>query len=382
MVNGRIIKCAKKIGSIIFIANLMLSMTGCFNLFGLGKSTENQDAVREAIAEGNFVEEWKGDIPEGMEVAYVLVKDQQVTVNDNLFEYLYKYDDQGRLVYYCDVRSNGYKLFETAYDDNGNIISKKQTHEGYVGSAGFPDIEIEYKYNDDGLLVYYKTTQLYNDTVYEHFLEYDENGHLISLTDGNGNIREFEVNLEEIPYYETVAVISDVIEATEPDFVTMYYNGGGYLIKEQTDKYVITYQYDNGEVYQSTKEFTNSDLKNTYDANGNILSSSMSSAGELEVTEYQYNEHNDLILYEVTKGGVLKSRASYSYEYDENGNMITKTTESYRITDKGEEYDLITVDMYTYDEHGLLVTDEHSFDDGGFQELHVYYYKAILVPVD
>ena len=98
MVNGRIIKCAKKIGSIIFIANLMLSMTGCLNLFGLGKSTENQDAVREAIAEGNFVEEWKGDIPEGMEVAYVLVKDQQVTVNDNLFEYLYKYDDQGRIV--------------------------------------------------------------------------------------------------------------------------------------------------------------------------------------------------------------------------------------------------------------------------------------------
>ena len=382
MIYKHTVRDAKMIVSVICVASIMLSMTGCLNLFGLGKSTKNQDAVREAVAEGDFVEEWKGDIPEGMEVAYVLVKNQRVNYNDIMYEYLYKYDDQRRLVYYCEVLSAGYKLFETAYDDNGNIISKKQTHDGYVGSGGFPDIEFEYKYNDDGSLIYYKETLLYNDTVYEHFLEYDENGHLISLTDGNGNIREFEVNLEEIPYYETVAVISDVIEATEPDFVTRYYNGGGYLIKEQTDKYVITYQYDNGEVYQSTKEFTNSDLKNTYDANGNILSSSMVSASDLEVTEYQYNEHNDLILYEVTKGGVLRSRASYSYEYDKDGNMISKTTETLTVNDKGEESIVVSMETYTYDEHGLLVTEEHNFDDGSFLELYVYYYKAVLVPVD
>ena len=381
MINKHTAQDAKKIVSVICAASLALSATGCLNLFGLGKSTKNQEAVRDAIAEGNFVEEWDGDIPEGMEVDYVLVKEQRVNYNDNLYEYLYKYDEQGRVIYYCEATNNGYELYEKTYDDNGNIISKKQTHEGYVGSAGFPDIEFEYQYNDDGLLIYYKETKLYNDEVYEHFLEYDEEGHLISLKDGNGIIRQFEVNYEDVPYYETFAVISDEVEAKEPEYVTRYYNDGGYLISEQHDNYMMTYEYDNGEVVRSTREFVNSSAIYVFDAYGNNIDYSMESGDNLEAGVFQYNEHHDLVFKEVTRGGALSSRASYTYEYDENGNMISKTSELTTVNSKGEETYVVTTDTYTYDEHGLLVTSEYKFDDGSFQALHVYYYKAILVPV-
>lgn len=370
------IEGTKKAGCVILIIGLTVSMTGCFNLFKKSKSTENKDALLASVAEGKLVEEWTGDIPEGMEVKYVLVKEQTVSSADHLREYLYKYDDLGREIYYSEYTKSYYILYQCAYDDNGNAVIKKQTHEGNVGSAGFPDKQYDYKYNDDGQLIYYQTTSLNNDSVTEYNLEYDEDGHLISSVADNGYTLEFDVNYETIPYYETVAVVSDEIDIPDPEYVTRYYNGGGYLIYEQHKNYKLIFEYDNGEVVGTTREYSG-DSKNIYDADGNPIYMKVGKS----VYEYQYNDNNDLIKLVISDDGDPRTITTNSYVYDKNGNKTSMTTEDWYKNDKGEESTKVTTFTYTYDEHGLLISEEEKLSDGSFQSLIVYSYKAILVPV-
>ena len=373
------IEAVKKAGSVICIIGLTASMTGCFKLLKKTKSTENRDALLASLAEGNLVEEWTGEIPEGKEVQYVLVKEQTVSSADHLREYIYKYDDEGREIYYSEYTKSYYILYLCAYDDNGNIVVRKQTHEGNVTSAGFPDMQYDYKYNENGQLVYYKYTSLYSDNVQEYNLEYDEDGHLISSVASNGYTLEFDANYETIPYYETVAVLSDEIDEPEPEYVTRYYNDGGYLIYEQHDNYKLIFEYDNGEVVGTTREYVG-DSKLMFNAAGNPIYQTVGKGDNQTIYEYEYNDNDDLILDTSTKGDELTHKYAYSYVYDKNGNITSMTCEKWLSDDKGGGTTTVTTTTYTYDEHGLLISEEEKLDDGTFQNLIVYSYKAILVP--
>ena len=380
--NKNIIESIIRSGCVVSVICLSLSMTGCLNLNQIGRTqlSENRDAVYAAIAEGNFVEEWTKDIPEGMEVKYVLTRDVKVYSSDSKQEYLYKFDDHERLTYFADVMEKGYIQYEISYDGNGNVIRKKMIHDGYVGNGVFPDIECEYEYNADGQLIKYKDTSLTNDQTSEYEFAYDENGHLISSLSNNGYLRIFEVNYETVPYYETVAVVNSNKDSRSPEYVTRYYNGVGQLQSEDNGDYKTTYEYDNGVLVSYTREYSNSHI-DYYDANGNVICSDIVMRAYHEVTECQYNEHNDRMLREVRRDGHLVDRVTCSYEYDTSGKMISKTTEKWNENDKGEETTEVSTITYSYDEHGLLVTEEEKRDDGSFSYVKVYFYKSILVPV-
>jgi hypothetical protein len=60
--------------------------------------------------------------------------------------------------------------------------------------------------------------------------------------------------------------------------------------------------------------------------------------------------------------------------------MTSKTEKTWMKTYKGEEHNTCCVMTYTYDSHGLLVTEEEKNLDGEFRRLKAYFYKAILVP--
>ena len=60
--------------------------------------------------------------------------------------------------------------------------------------------------------------------------------------------------------------------------------------------------------------------------------------------------------------------------------MTSKTVKTWMKTYKGEEKNTGYVMTYTYDSHGLLVTEEEKNLDGEFRRLTAYFYKAILVP--
>ena len=82
----------------------------------------------------------------------------------------------------------------------------------------------------------------------------------------------------------------------------------------------------------------------------------------------------------VSEDGDPRTITTNSYVYDKNGNKTSMTTEKWYKNDKGEETTIVTTITYTYDEHGLLISEEEKSGDGSFQSLKVYSYKAILVP--
>ena len=72
----------KKALSLLSAFCVAFSMTGCFDLYRTINKDKNINDLKAEISEGNFVEEWTGDIPAGKKVRYVLARDVNVGVND------------------------------------------------------------------------------------------------------------------------------------------------------------------------------------------------------------------------------------------------------------------------------------------------------------
>lgn len=366
----------KKIICVISTVSLMTSMTGCFDFFSKAISTENRDAIAAAIAEGNFVTEWTDEIPDGMEVQYVLAKSQKVNGYDYLSEMAYGYDSQGRLAVVQENLKNGYTRNEIAYNDEGQVVLMERTTGGNSGSVRIPDIEYTFEYNADGQIVYLK--EVIEDKSYEIEFTY-ENGHLVSRTDQDGKQITYEYNFDELPYYETLVVINDPFDVDSIEYVKRFYNQSGLILSQEGQDYEITYEYSNGELTGSTK-MTEGGFYCTYDSNGNLIHTGSGYGADEKMTQdYEYNEHNDLIHYEVNYSGEPSNITNNSYVYDSNGNMITMTSEVW-TSFEGKEETKASTTTYTYDEHGLLTVEEEVYSDGSVSYTTIYYYKAVLVP--
>ena len=93
----------KRISCILCAALLMMSMTGCFFLRRSTASTsfdyeELRKTVTEDLTNEISVTDWNGNVPDGMEVKYVVVK--EVYRNDRSRDTeLYDYDKAGRVIY-------------------------------------------------------------------------------------------------------------------------------------------------------------------------------------------------------------------------------------------------------------------------------------------
>ena len=68
-------KGLKKALCAVSAAVIAFSMTGCIHLKGTFNKSVYLNELKAAIAKGDFVEEWTGDIPEGMKVKYVPVRE-------------------------------------------------------------------------------------------------------------------------------------------------------------------------------------------------------------------------------------------------------------------------------------------------------------------
>ena len=91
------------------------------------------------------------------------------------------------------------------------------------------------------------------------------------------------------------------------------------------------------------------------------------------------NDHGDIILYESWKDGELDAKDSSEYEYDSDGNVVTKVTDYWSVNSDGEEHSFTAVTTYEYEEHGLLISEVNMIDER-FSSMTVYSYEAILVP--
>ena len=111
----------KKALSVFSALCILFSMTGCIDVPRLLKSTWHLDELRGAIAKGNFVEEWTGDIPEGMKIKYVPVHEWYVGKNYYRTDKMYEYDSNGNVVVVLDKRLNTEIRCEITYNDGGLI---------------------------------------------------------------------------------------------------------------------------------------------------------------------------------------------------------------------------------------------------------------------
>lgn len=365
----------KRAGVVFTAICLSVSMTGCFDL-PVKEKTVNRDALLALIKEDDFVTPWKGDIPDGMEVQYVMVREKTAAVNDFVTEYEYGYDGYGRRTSLKNVKENGYTIFEMTYDDNGHIISKKQSSDGYVGSAPFPEIEFNYRYDDSGRMVYYE--QIRSDRSSSAEFVYNEDGHLIRVNKDNSML-VCSFNFDNPPYHEVCAVLDDSLEQMTPWEVVVTYDEDGNVISETHDGYTTDYLYEDG-VLTGRKETDPQGTVVTYDADGIKLK--QESADGSQVLTWQYNEHGDNVYFKMTRDGELDRERNTKYVYDDNGNILKSTETMYypNYYEKGE-VTTVTTRYYTYDKNGLRTSETVEYEAGKTSEVTVYYYEAILVPV-
>ena len=152
----------KKMLSVLCVLCTAFSMTGCIHLKGTFNKTVYLDELKAEISKGNFVEEWTGDIPEGMKVKYALVRDWMSGMGRNKTEHVYEYDSNGKMTLLLVKVLDGETLrCEQTYNDGGLLIAKKQKGSDRFFSSAKPvfEYECEYEYNAKGYLVCYRIKQ-------------------------------------------------------------------------------------------------------------------------------------------------------------------------------------------------------------------------------
>ena len=370
----------KRISCILCAALLMLSMTGCFFLRRSTASTSfDEEKLRKKVTEDLTneisVTDWNGNVPDGMEVKYVVVK--EVYRDDRSRDTkLYDYDKAGRVIYYKSDSSTYSKEWKLVYNGDGTIARREYRSLKARGSAlAGPDYTAEYEYNDKKQLVSFSYI---TNGHFTYKFEY-ENGHLVHTDLYGGKDYTYSTESE---YYDYCVVVSDNLN------ISNEYNDIRICKRTYADdtfEKVLTEQYENDErVIQF--EYNGSELTGSYyidqwgrthkfDANGN-LSAELDKDGSV-LEKWEYNENGDTVLFEQYDNGVLVDKTTTSVSYDGAGNKQTKTSDFWYVMD-GEKKTFTAKTTYSY-RNGLLVSELDEID-GDFSSLKVYAYKAILVP--
>ena len=287
------------------IASLLAGMMVASALLG-GCGSEGQQAPEQAVsgAEPQQESSQQAETPEssvmgenkvGLDEPYVLVRE---SVQKNGMVIDYDYDERGDKTketysYKEKPDETHYKEYTTQYQEDGSkIVSESQDILEATGEAVFEET-YEYEYDPDGLLI--RKTGFKENGEYqgEIIYEYDENGNLISQSEG-----------------KTGPGITSLAMKYE-------YDNAGNLIKET--------QYDfDGEVNQYWTYEYDQDGKQTVKHNYDPAGEEMIKAVECQ-WKYEYDEEGRVVeeWQESVDGG--HKYEWYQYEYDEYGNVCKKT---------------------------------------------------------
>ena len=280
-----------------------------------------------------------------------------------------------------------------SYDESGNKI---ETRTGYTEKHN-DYVSVRYEYNRFGKVIC--TTDALGQKEYR---EYDKTGRLLSKTDRNGSVTLYTYDaagrlseesvfnktllgkeiLSEREYFyaSTGAKVKEISRETQNgrqkhEYVIQYtYNSRGQLVRQtDPDNVVKEYIYDSrgnrmsflltrGGIQEISLYYAYDSLnrlsevrktgpsgeviaKYGYDANGSRISKEYPSNG-LE-TIYTYNDANLIISLSNKQG--LNVISSFSYEYSEDGNQISKTE-----TDSNGYDNTVS---YEYDGMGRLIKE-------------------------
>lgn len=222
-------------------------------------------------------------------------------------------------------------MLSSVSDKNGTITYTYDIMNGLKSVTTYDGSTIEYNYDNACRLTEVKTP--FGTTQYEYdrmdrlvrvvahdgtatLYEYDVNGNRTAVRYANGIVVSYE-------YDEVNRLVREkVLDKNGASVVEYSYTLGaaGERLKVVETGRTVEYEYD--ELYRLTKETVTDHsgttvTEYTYDRNSNRLTKTVDG----EVTEYIYNELNQLV-----------SETGISYEYDLNGNLVKKTEDNQTTT--------------------------------------------------
>ena len=237
----------------------------------------------------------------------------------NGYVYQYTYDDMDRVtgIRLTDPSGEEYRLYEYAYDREGNLAVVRDIRE----DLGEETIETRYFYDLSGRLVYYR-----NDRDEDYRFTYDLNDNVEKVDQGN----RYRATALEYGYdrdNRAIGVTSG--ECTE----AVFYDGLGRVVSKALGKIFeqrIQYGYRegaDGSQSDQLERFSWQGLQNNYeihyqyDANRNITQTT-DGKGKIQ---YTYDTRNQLI-----REDREADRQTITYAYDKNGNLLQKNRYEYQ----------------------------------------------------
>ena len=297
------------------------------------------------------------------------------------YSIVYRYDDDGNMTSMSNsMLESGENEVVMTYDDEGNMLTMKNRN----GES------MECSYYENGQI---RTVKDQNGN--EKIFEYNSDGQILSETDGNGRSIVYEYKK------------GDLVSVTDRNGnVTEYtYNSTGLVEKTSVkdrvsgEVYVTTSFYDELNRISMVHDTEGGTTFYEYDCNGNIIEKTEPSGSR---TVYKYDGNNQMIRetvypdeeakqpdsdtgYTYTKEGLLKtvtdakSNTVITNSYDKTGNK-TKEVET-----KGEKK--LSEKHYEYDELGnmisktLLCLDDSGNEKESYTTKYIYYPNSRLSKV-
>jgi RHS repeat-associated protein len=293
----------------------------------------------------------------------------------------YEYDDNNRLIKITSDLGNGLtKSISFSYNSDGKI-----TEATYEGS------DFKYYYDTSGHLQF--VDQLKNDGTYTRTTFEYKNGYISAVIDPNGRRTDYTYNNEILTKVQEPDEINGVIDpadrpgttynidiaakkaiVTDPKGNdTTYYTDSNYVVTEKDDPEgnITKYHYDSNYNPTIITEISGDNSKqttNTYDSNGNLLSSIDPEGNEEDytyttfsnvktykdslknTTTYEYNDKGDLQSVQSPSGDVT------SYAYDSNGDLQSITYPNGKVENHSIDYNSSTKTVTTISPSGATST--------------------------
>ena len=357
-------------------AGLLVSVSGCFRIPGT-KKYSYEDVSGKLLKEAT-VKEWDGAVPDGMEVRYAVTRKLYTDYEGHSSDTRYEYDKAGHRNAEINVNDKYTVRVSVTYNDDGTVAGKEKETTGKVTGYHQPDYIVSYEYDGEGRLISFSRTVIKengNDEPEKNITELEyENGFLVRIDDD-----EYPYNDTELPYFQYVVEVSDDMNDDYFAVYKCFYDENWVLTSMEKGEKTITYEYDDDGVLTGWTSADRWGRLAYYNAEGVFLYE-IDADGEM-LRRDTYNEHGDNICQEHWRDGKYASKNDAAYEYDANGNKTVENKDFWSVNSDGEERSFKAKTTYTYDEHGLLIS-ELSEIDGRFNHMTVYAYEAILVSAD
>ncbi len=220
------------------------------------------------------------------------------------------------------------------------------------------EIVTDYTYSQKGVML--TSTMYFNGNLYQKLSRRTSGGvAYITVEDGDGN-SSVQTNTTTYDDNGNVTMVETGYNGNTVSSTTYTYDEAGLMLTATT----VTSTTTTATVY-------------TYDDRGNMASATVTVTGDTESykqTTYAYDDRDYVTLEQIwDEEGVLQSYLEYTYTEDDSGRTVTHFNGDGTAT--GE------VDVYTYDEHGNVLTQTTTLD-GEVAQTITYTYEALAVPVE